>query len=226
MSSTLGDFSQLPMNITSGPGPDTAQNPLPTSPTSTPLFSNFAQPSFASILPSSYPTYPSHPQPDSIQPQYLTNLTYMIGILANNQIAFQQGVMQVLGQPQSAAPLLSSSVKVHNPCMFSGKHKEVTPFLSKVNRIIQFNSVSFPTNNHKVLFLTLYLKDGIPAEWFNNLENHSSFITGRHSSPSSEGNCPIPVWSNLPSTNLTSLFKPALLTPTSCISSTSLPIST
>ena len=97
----------------------------------------------------------------------------MIGILTNNQIAFQQGIMQVLGQPQSAAPLLSSSVKARNPHMFSGKHEEVTPFLSKVNRIIQFNSVSFPTNNHKVLFLALYLKDGIPAEWFNNLENHS-----------------------------------------------------
>ena len=179
-SAILGDFSQLPMNVGYGTGPDTAQNPLPTSPTPAPVLPPFPQPPVFPSIPSSEnpsqpnPTYPSHPQPDSIQPQYLTDFTCMIGILTDNQIAFQQGIMQVLGQPQSAAPLLGSSVKVRNPRMFSGKHKEVTPFLGEVNHIIQFNSVSFPTNNHKVLFLALYLKDGIPVEWFNNLENHSS----------------------------------------------------
>jgi hypothetical protein len=100
----------------------------------------------------------------------------MFGILTDNQVAFQQGIMQVLTQPQpqSDAPRLGSSVKVRNPRMFSGKHEEVSPFLSEVNRIIQFNAVSFPSDNHKVLFLALYLKDGIPVEWFNHLEAHNS----------------------------------------------------
>ena len=78
--------------------------------------------------------------------------------------------MQILGQPPAVAPKLGLSVKVHNPRMFNGKHEEVTPFLSEVNHIIQFNSVSFPTDNHKVIFLALYLSDGIPIEWFNHLE--------------------------------------------------------
>lgn len=103
----------------------------------------------------------------------------MFGVLTENQIAFQQGVMQILGQPHPTAlahdaPRLGSSVKVRNPRMFSSKHEEVTPFLSEVNRIIQFNAVSFPTDNHKVIFLALYLKDGIPVEWFNHLESHNS----------------------------------------------------
>lgn len=118
------------------------------------------------------------PPPEPSQPQYLTDLTRMFGALTDNQIAFQQGIMQILGQhgPDRDAPQsrLGSSVKVRNPRMFTGKHEEVTPFLSEVNRIIQFNAISFPTDNHKVIFLALYLKDGIPVEWFNHLEAHAS----------------------------------------------------
>ena len=98
----------------------------------------------------------------------------MFNVLADNQVAFQQGIMQILGQPPAAIPKLGSSVKVRNPRMFTGKHEEVTPFLSKVNHIIQFNVVSFPTDNHKVIFLALYLQDGIPVEWFNHLEKAGS----------------------------------------------------
>ena len=32
MSSTLGGFSQLPLNVALGAGPDTAQNPMPAGP--------------------------------------------------------------------------------------------------------------------------------------------------------------------------------------------------
>lgn len=98
----------------------------------------------------------------------------MFNVLADNQVTFQQGIMQLLGQTPAIAPKLGSSVKVRNPWMFTGKHKEVTPFLSKVHHIIQFNAVSFPTNNHKVIFLALYLNDGIPVEWFNHLEKTGS----------------------------------------------------
>ena len=100
-SAILGDFSQLPMNVGYGTGPDTTQNPLPTGPTPAPVLPPFPQPPVFPSIPSSEnpsqpnPTYPSHPQPDSIQPQYLTDFTCMIGILTDNQIAFQQGIMQV-----------------------------------------------------------------------------------------------------------------------------------
>ena len=170
-SAILGDFSQLPMNVSYGAGPDTTQNLLPTSPTPAPVLPLFPQPPIFPIPSSKYPS-----QPNSTQPQYITDLTRMFDVLTDNQVAFQQGIMQVLGQLPSttAAPHLGSSVKVRNPRMFSGKHEEVTPFLSEVNRIIHFNSVSFPTDNHKVIFLALYLKDGIPVEWFNHLESIAS----------------------------------------------------
>jgi len=106
---------------------------------------------------------PALPQPTTAQPQYLTDFTRMFNVLTENQVAFQQGIMQVLGQPP-VAPKLGTSVKVRNPRMFNGKHEEVLPFLGEVNHIIQFNAVSFPTDNHKVIFLALYLKDGIPVE--------------------------------------------------------------
>ena len=181
--SFLGDFSQLPLNVALNASPDTVQNAMPTGPTPAPVFPapfgpQAALPSaaYGPLPDSSQPQYPSQSNPYSSQPQYLTDLTRMFGVLTENQVAFQQGIMRILGQPQVAhdAPRLGSSVKVRNPRMFSGKHEEVTPFLSEVNRIIQFNAVSFPSDNHKVLFLALYLKDGIPVEWFNHLESHAS----------------------------------------------------
>jgi hypothetical protein len=177
MSNVLGDLSQLPMNVAFGAAPDTTQNPLPTGPTPVPMFANTGPQASTSTDPSStfYPQsqHQSLPPVDTTQPQYITDFTRMFNVLADNQVAFQQGVMQILGQPP-AAPKLGSSVKVRNPRMFTGKHEEVVPFLSEVNRIIQFNSVSFPTDNHKVLFLALYLNDGIPVEWFNHLEKIAS----------------------------------------------------
>ena len=164
MSFPLGDLSQLPMNVGHGAGPEPVQNHYPTGP------STALQPTLPDAQFSQAPTS----LPDSAQPQYITDFTRMFNILADNQVAFQQGVMQILGQPLAAMPKLGSSVKVRNPRMFTGKHEEVMPFLSEVNRIIQFNAVSFPTDNHKVIFLALYLQDGIPVEWFNHLEKTGS----------------------------------------------------
>ncbi|PPQ91144.1 hypothetical protein CVT25_012551 [Psilocybe cyanescens] len=80
--------------------------------------------------------------------------------------------------PPLAPPVVAKSfggtVKVHNPRMFNSKYEEVTPFLSEIHRIIEFNAVSFSTDHHKVLYVGLYLKDGIPIEWFNHLEQFKS----------------------------------------------------
>ena len=63
-----------------------------------------------------------------------------------------------------------SSVKIHDPRLFNGKHDEVVPFISEIQRIIKFHPASFPDDHKKVLFVVLYLKDGNPVEWFNHLE--------------------------------------------------------
>lgn len=76
--------------------------------------------------------------------------------------------------PPVVAKSFGGTVKVHNPRMFNSKYEEVTPFLSEIHRIIEFNAVSFSTDHHKVLYVGLYLKDGIPIEWFNHLEQFKS----------------------------------------------------
>ena len=42
--------------------------------------------------------------------------------------------------------------------------------MSEVQCIIEFHPSSFPDKHRKVLFVVMYLKDGIPIEWFNHLE--------------------------------------------------------
>ena len=144
-----------------GTGPDTVQNHYPAGP--------------SKATQSTFPPTQLPPQlPDATQPQYVTDFTHMFNVLAKNQVAFQQVIMQILGQPPANTPKLGSSIKIRNPRMFTGKHEEVIPFLSKVNHIIQFNTISFPTDNHKVIFLALYLSNGIPIEWFNHLEKSIS----------------------------------------------------
>ena len=160
MSFPLGDLSQLPMNVSHGAGPDMVQNHYPAGPSTAP------QP----MLSQAQFSQAQNSLPDLTQPHYVTDFTCMFNILADNQVAFQQCIMQILGQPLAATPKQGSSVKVWNPRMFTGKHEDVTPILSEVNHIIQFNVVSFPTDNHKVIFLALYLHDGIPVKWFNHLE--------------------------------------------------------
>lgn len=81
-----------------------------------------------------------------------------------------------LQQPASASEPHSNgnSIKLWNPHTFNSQHKEVIPFLSEVQCIIKFHPASFPDDHWKVLFVTLYLKDGIPIEWFNHLEASES----------------------------------------------------
>jgi len=96
-----------------------------------------------------------------------------------NQQVFQQGVKEILNaQYQSTVVSMkksaSSTVKVRNPRMFNGRHEEVTPFLSELHRIMEFNPSSFPTDYQCVMFTGLYFKDSVPVEWFSHLESSSS----------------------------------------------------
>lgn len=136
--------------------------------------------------------YPSRaPSPDPMaqanptQPTYVTDFTRMLGFMNENQAAMQDQLTRAIAalaeartpSVVSSSTLGSSSVKLRNPRTFNGRHEEVVPFLSEVQRIIEFHPSSFPNDHRKVLFVAMYLKDGIPVEWFNHLEvNQSSHL--------------------------------------------------
>jgi hypothetical protein len=107
----------------------------------------------------------------------------MLALMNQNQAQFQDHVARAIAalstSRESASEshgsrTSSSSVKLRNPRVFNGKHEEVVPFISEVQRIIEFHPVSFPDDHRKILFVALYLKDGIPIEWFNHLESTQS----------------------------------------------------
>ncbi|KAG6862980.1 hypothetical protein C0991_009027 [Blastosporella zonata] len=120
------------------------------------------------------------------QPQ--SNLDTIVNVLVQNQSAlqetqatFQQNLIDVMHEvarrPNVVAatePIIQTpqgnTIKLRNVCLFNGKHNEVTPFLSEVQRHIEFASGSFPNDHSKVLFIGLNMKDGILVKWFNQLE--------------------------------------------------------
>jgi hypothetical protein len=107
-----------------------------------------------------------------------------------NQEEFQTGIQTYIVAQQSASQSIAQAslaqtqasqnkvhggtVKVRNPRMFNGRHEEVTPFLSELHRIMEFNPASFQTDYQRVMFAALYLKDGVPVEWFGHLESSDS----------------------------------------------------
>ncbi|GLB44446.1 hypothetical protein LshimejAT787_1700730 [Lyophyllum shimeji] len=112
------------------------------------------------------------------------DLNILVGMLVENQTALQKNLVDVMQEVArrpvieapalTSAPLRGNTVKLRNARIFSGKHTDVTPFLSEIKRIIDFNPASFADDFSKVLFVGLNLKDGIPVEWFNHLENSQS----------------------------------------------------
>jgi hypothetical protein len=115
------------------------------------------------------------------------DLNVLMAMLTENQTALQQSLIDVMAEvacrpviqaPAQQAPSVfhGNSVKLRNARLFSGKHAEVTPFLSEVKRIIAFNPASFPDDHSKILFVALNLKDGIPVEWYNHLELSNSAL--------------------------------------------------
>ncbi|KAG6824623.1 hypothetical protein H0H93_001816, partial [Arthromyces matolae] len=120
------------------------------------------------------------------QPQ--PSLNSIVDILVQNQsalqqtqAAFQQNLLDVMHEvarrpnvvaaSEPAIPIpRGNTIKLRNARLFNGKHNEVTPFLSEIQRHIEFAPASFPDDHSKVLFVGLNLKDGIPVEWFSQLE--------------------------------------------------------
>ena len=120
---------------------------------------------------------------DPPQPTYVSNFTHMLSFMNQHQAQFQEQVTQILmtlTSPHNSTSESSSSdggnVKLHNPRVFNCCHEEVILFLSEVQQIIKFHPSSFLDDHQKVLFVTMYLKDSIPIEWFNHLEVSKSPI--------------------------------------------------
>ena len=114
----------------------------------------------------------SHVNPP--QATYVHDFTHMLEFMNQNQAQFQEQITWAISAltgswvtpPDSQVSHGGSTVKLHNPQVFNSCHEEVVPFLSEVQCIIEFHPSSFP-DNHQIV---MYLKDGIPIEWFNHLE--------------------------------------------------------
>jgi hypothetical protein len=160
------------------------QVPLPASPLpSAPMDPSYVPSPMPSRAPSPMPVPPIFVPPVETQPTYVNDFTRMLALMNQNQAHFQDHVARAIASLSTALGPASdsqssrtsgSSVKLRNPRVFNGKHEEVVPFLSEVQRIVEFHPVSFPDDHRKILFVALYLKDGIPIEWFNHLESAQS----------------------------------------------------
>lgn len=66
--------------------------------------------------------------------------------------------------PRPTAP------KVREPRQFSGKASEVLPFLRELRAAVHLQRNALPSEYDKSVYLSMYLKDGSPVQWFYGLE--------------------------------------------------------
>ncbi|KAF5382123.1 hypothetical protein D9615_004195 [Tricholomella constricta] len=118
-------------------------------------------------IPGSIPGPNSVPVPDQIgsvpitQAAPSTDFSGVINMLAQNQSTLQATILDVMAEVarrpvvQAAPPALSNppprgnTIKLRNARIFNGKHSEVTPFISEIKRLIEFNASSFPDDHTK-----------------------------------------------------------------------------
>lgn len=60
----------------------------------------------------------------------------------------------------------SGSIRIKEPCVFSGKASEVEVFLDEVQNNLYLQCRQIITNYEQSLFLSLYLADGNPKSWY------------------------------------------------------------
>ena len=65
------------------------------------------------------------------------------------------------------APVIIKPLKINTPEPFDGSRGKLQAFFSQVELFFGFNADRFPTNKHKVLFASTYLR-GLAFEWFNS----------------------------------------------------------
>ena len=64
------------------------------------------------------------------------------------------------------APIIIKPLKINTPKPFDGSRGKLQAFFSQVELFFGFNAERFPTDEHKVLFASTYLR-GPAFEWFN-----------------------------------------------------------
>ena len=65
------------------------------------------------------------------------------------------------------APVIIKPLKINTPEPFDGGRGKLRAFFSQVELFFRFNVERFPTDEHKVLFASTYLR-GPAFEWFNS----------------------------------------------------------
>ena len=65
------------------------------------------------------------------------------------------------------APVIIEPLKINTPEPFDSSRGKLRAFFSQIELFFGFNVDRFPTNKHKVLFASTYLK-GLAFEWFNS----------------------------------------------------------
>ena len=65
------------------------------------------------------------------------------------------------------APVIIKPLKINTPEPFDGSMGKLRAFFSQVKLFIGFNAERFPTDKHRVLFASTYLK-GPAFKWFNS----------------------------------------------------------
>ena len=68
-------------------------------------------------------------------------------------------------------PVIIKPLKINTPEPFDGSRGKLRAFFSQVELFFGFNVDKFPTNKHKVLFTSTYLR-GLAFEWFNSFLTH------------------------------------------------------
>ena len=65
------------------------------------------------------------------------------------------------------APVIVKPLKINTLELFDGSRGKLQAFFSQVELFFEFNAERFPTDEHKVLFASTYLR-GPAFEWFNS----------------------------------------------------------
>ena len=65
------------------------------------------------------------------------------------------------------APVIIKPLKINTPELFDGSKGKLQTFFSQIELFFGFNVDRFPTDKHKVLFASTYLR-GPAFEWFNS----------------------------------------------------------
>ncbi|KAJ2914470.1 hypothetical protein MD484_g5942, partial [Candolleomyces efflorescens] len=131
----------------------------------------------------------SQPTPETPQQQQLPSelderLTLWRAV-ANLGVAFQSASTDSLSQNHALAAILErlterqpsgGAPKHRDPRQFNGRADQVDPFLQDVTTAVFLQRRSLATDREKVIYLSLYLADGAPSVWYQNIKTNKPHL--------------------------------------------------